>query len=263
MKKDIRKDRNEALVGLFVIMGFVLLSLLVFFVSGVYFFRSGYSLYVKYDFVSVLDQGAPVRMAGVRVGEVSNVHLLVPDGANPTRVVVKLFIERGVEIRENYLLRIRGTHILSEPHIEITPQSGEASILADGSVIEGVAPVPMESLIDKANEISSQLESVLEVVHRALQDKETGAALKSIILQLSRLTESLNLVLSDSEEDLKRSMGGLRSSTESLSNILKNIEEGNGTVGKLLTEEALYEDIKAFVAEVKEHPWRLLKKDKN
>jgi len=37
---------------------------------------------------------------------------------------------------------------------------------------------------------------------------------------------------------------------------------GEGTVGKLLSDKELYDEIRDFVAEIKAHPWRLLKKDK-
>ncbi len=59
----MKKTQNEVAVGTFVIIGFIMLALIVFFVSGVYLFRSGYYVTVRYNYVSILDKGAPVRMA--------------------------------------------------------------------------------------------------------------------------------------------------------------------------------------------------------
>ena len=95
----MKKGRNEVMVGMFVIIGFVLLTVTVFFVSGVYLFRPGYHVDVMYEYVSILDRGAPIRMAGVRVGEVSEVKLVFDPKIGKTRVRVKLFIEKGTEIR--------------------------------------------------------------------------------------------------------------------------------------------------------------------
>ena len=39
------------------------------------------------------------------------------------------------------------------------------------------------------------------------------------------------------------------------------IEKGEGTAGKLVYSDELYQDIRGFVAEIKAHPWRLLKRD--
>src|SRR3989338_7990190 len=102
----MKKTQNEVTVGAFVIIGFVLLALIVFFVSGVYLFRQGYYLTVAYNYVDILDKGAPVRMAGVRVGEVNKVSLLFDEKEKRTKVMVKLFIEKGVEIKENYTFDI-------------------------------------------------------------------------------------------------------------------------------------------------------------
>ena len=113
----MKKKNNEVQVGVFVILGFIFLTLVLFFVSGVYLFRSGYTIDVMYNYVSILNKGAPVRMAGVRVGEVSQVEIVYDEAKQTNRVKVKLFIEKGVQIRENYAFTIRGTHVLSEPHV--------------------------------------------------------------------------------------------------------------------------------------------------
>lgn len=44
---------------------------------------------------------------------------------------------------------------------------------------------------------------------------------------------------------------------ESANIVMTNLAEGKGTVGKLLTEEKIYNDLEAFVADIKAHPWKL------
>ena len=61
----MKKKSNEVSVGVFVILGFIFLTLVLFFVSGVYLFRSGYTVSAMFNYVSILNRGAPVRMAGV------------------------------------------------------------------------------------------------------------------------------------------------------------------------------------------------------
>ena len=255
------KERNEFFVGIFVISGLILLTVVVFFVSGVNLFQRGYHVNVIYDYVSILDRGAPVRMAGVRIGEVSRVTLLPPEEAEKTKVKVQLFIQRHVKIKVNYQFAVQGTHILSEPHIEISPEMGGAPYLKDGDTVEGVALVPIERLIAEAQQISTELRSILEIIHGALKDEETAKAMKEVIVNWSQLTASLNKVIGGSEGDLVEAVAGLKQSAESLSHVLEKVERGEGTAGKLLMEEELYQEMKAFVTEIKTHPWRLLKKN--
>ncbi|MBI4114992.1 MAG: MCE family protein [Candidatus Omnitrophica bacterium] len=257
----MKKTRDEVLVGAFVIFGFILLSLVVFFVSGVSLVRRGYEVSIVFTYVSILDKGAPVRMAGVRVGEVSKVSLLEDKETGQTKVNVQVFIAKGHEIRENYLFNVRGTHILSEPHIEITPQPGRASFLKDGDILQGVDPVPMEVLVDRADQIAGHLEAMLGRLRNALEDKETEKSVRETIKNLSSLTSSLNKILGGSEKDMTEGLKHLNNSTQALERILTKIEKGEGTVGKLMSEEELYQEMRAFVQEIKTHPWRLLKRE--
>ncbi len=259
----MKKTRNEIAVGAFVIIGFILLSLFVFFISGVYFFRSGYVLNVMYDYVDILDKGAPVRMAGVRIGEVNKVELIYDEKSQHLRVRVKLFIEKGGEIRENYLFEIRGTHILSEPHIEITPVAGKEPLVKDGELIEGVHLVPLEDLIKRSHNIAKNLDEMIKEFHDAFVDPKTSGSMKKLVANMSKLSDALEKVLNEnSAEDLQKTVHNIRASSEAVNDILTKMQKGEGTAGKLLVSDELYQEIKGFVAEIKAHPWRLLKSDK-
>jgi len=261
MRTGVKKRRTEVMVGAFVIFGFILLSLVVFFVSGVYLVRPGYRVNVIFNYVSILDRGAPVRMAGVRVGEVSRVNFIEDKESGQTKVEIEVFIAKGYEIRENCLFTIRGTHILSEPHIEITPQAGKASFLKEGDIVQGLDPVPMEVLVERADQIASHLEAIFKRLKGVLDDEDTGKAIQETTQNLAALTRSLKQVLSGSEQDLKKTLKQLNTTTQSLETILKKIEKGEGTIGKLVSEEELYTEMRDFVREIKTHPWKLLKRD--
>ena len=228
----MKKKSNEVSVGVFVILGFIFLTLVLFFISGKDWFRSGYPVNVMFNYVSILSKGAPVRMAGVRVGEVSQVDIVRDEAKQNNRVKVKLFIEKGVQIRENYTFTIRGTHILSEPHVEITPVAGNFPLVSKGEVKEGVPLVAVEEVIDKAHEIMDHLASVTDKFKTSLEDQGT----------------------------LEESLKNIQSSTASLSNVLGKIEKGEGTLGKLLMQDELYQEVDAFAKDVREHPWKLVRK---
>ena len=258
----MKKTHTEVLVGTFVIFGFVILSLIVFFVSGVNLVHQGYRVNVLFNYVSILDKGAPVRMAGVRIGEVTKVSLQEDPATGQTRVKVQLFIAKGFEIRENYLFNVRGTHILSEPHIEVSPQASKAPFLKDLSTVEGVDPVPVEVLVDRADQIATDLEAIFKRFKTAVEDKQTEKEIREAILNIASMSKSLNQILTGSDKDISESLKHLNSSSESLESILRKIDKGDGSLGKLVSEKELYEEMRDFVKEIKTHPWRLLKKDK-
>ena len=256
-----KKTRTEVLVGTFVIFGFLLLSLVVFFVSGVYLVRSGYRVNVIFNYVSILDKGAPARMAGVRIGEVTRVNLEEDKATGQTRVRVQLFVAKGFEIRENYLFNVRGTHVLSEPHIEVTPEPGRAAFLKDGDTVKGVDPVPVEVLVDRADQIAGDLAAIFRRLKTVVEDKQTEGEIREAIHNVATLSRALNHILSGSEGDISQSLKHLNASAQSLESVLNKINKGEGTMGKLVGEKELYEEMRDFVREIKTHPWRLLKRD--
>jgi len=169
--------------------------------------------------------------------------------------------KKGVEIRENYEFTIRGTHILSEPHIEITPRPGNTPVLRKGALVEGVNPVPIESLVERGNEIAEQLTAILERIRSGVDDEETIQDVKGLIKNLSSLSAALSTSLDGSEQDVRSCIRNIESSSASLDAILNNVENGQGTLGKLLVEDELYEDMRGFVKDIRAHPWKLMKKD--
>lgn len=247
------------MVGTFVIFGFILLSLLVLFVSGASLMRAGYRLNVIFPYVSILDRGAPVRMAGVRVGEVTQVNFMEDKETGQIKVLVEVFIAKRVKIRQNYEFAVRGTHILSEPHIEISPRPGRAPFFKDGDTTIGKEPVPVEVLINRADQIASHLEALLGRLRTALEDKEIEASVRETIVNLASVTRSLSQIMSGSEKDAIESFQHLSAATEALESILTRIDRGEGTLGKLVKEEELYQEMKDFVREIKTHPWKLFR----
>ncbi|PIQ85121.1 MAG: hypothetical protein COV74_10035 [Candidatus Omnitrophica bacterium CG11_big_fil_rev_8_21_14_0_20_45_26] len=255
------KLKSEVLVGMMVVGGFLLLTLVVFGVSGVYVFRPGYTLHATFDFVGILDQGAPVRYAGVKVGEVKKVEI-DPNGSSKKggRVKVSMFIVKGVEVHENDRISIQGTHIMSEPHIAVEPAQDRGRLLTDGEVVKGISPISMDALIHQGEEILGKINRFLSQLETSLSGSDSPEILRDSLVNLSELLASLNQIVSGREEEYQNGLTHLSDSAQELSVILAKINKGEGTLGKLVTDDELYDELNAFVKEIKKHPWRLLKK---
>jgi len=57
-------------------------------------------------------------------------------------------------------------------------------------------------------------------------------------------------------------VGKLEGSAESFHNILKKIETGEGTIGRLIVDDSLYMNMEGFVQDIRKHPWKLLHRGK-
>ncbi|HNV85594.1 MAG TPA: MlaD family protein [Candidatus Omnitrophota bacterium] len=260
-----RQVRLEITVGLFVIVALVILTFLVFVVSGVYLFRHGYQVNVAFSFVSNLDRGATVRLAGIPVGVVDDIEIYYPEGSARPKVKVKVYIkDRKIRFRQDSKIRIEGIYGLNIPHLEITPgESLDSGVVNEGDFITGVDPIPLESLVTKGREISEHLQRTVVQINSFLDDPVVFNSLKETIVNLDSLTASMNKILQDKEQDIRSVVEEIQGVTSALQSILQKIDRGQGTAGKLLTDDGLYNELEAFVQDLKKHPWKLLKKGKD
>jgi len=259
----MKKNNLEALVGLFVVLALVTLMFMVFFVSGVHMFQKGYNIHVLFNHVSKLNTGAEVRLSGIPVGTLHELEIFKAIETKTTKVRATLFIREGIEISRDSVFRIEGIYGLSIPHLEIdVSDETDGNYLVAGDTVNGVDPMPLEDLVVKGKSIVEQMANMVARVNEFLKDQEMGQAFRDSIVQFSELTKRLSAILETNEGDLESTMGKLQESAGHLQSVLKRLDEGEGTAGKLLSDEALYREIEEFVKEIKRNPWKLLKKRK-
>ena len=256
------KPKLDVAVGFFVVIGFLILSMIVFFVSGVYFFRPGYHLTALFDYAGIINRGAPVRFSGVRVGEISKVRIVNPEGEKAkAKVEITFFVEKGIEVREHDEVSIQGTHIMSEPHIQITPVLDGGKVLQDGDIIPGgISPYSMDELIKRGESIAERLDALLGRVGGVFENPETRQMFRNSLENMNQFLASMNAVTAGQEKEMRAVVTNLSRATDEMSELLKRLNRAEGTLGKLIVEDEIYNDLRDFTKEIKTHPWRLLKK---
>jgi len=222
-----RDEKVELKVGLFMGIGIFLMFLIVFSIGDFYVFEKGYHVNVIFDFVNGVTEDAPVRLAGVHVGEVKTIDIYYDDENGKTRVRLDIWVKSNVRIEEDAVARINTLGLLGEQYLEISPGTVDR-FLEEGDTLVGRNPLNVGVQMDRMGELVG---SAAEIFKRA----ENGEG-------------TLGKLLSDDElyEDLRIIFGRLR--------------DGEGTLGKLLVEEKIYDDLEDFVSDIKANPWKLLSK---
>lgn len=124
----------ESFVGLFLFSAIIALLILAFKVSGLttFFKTEGYTITATFDDIGQLKVRAPVKIGGVRVGEVTSVKL---DPAS-FRAVVSMHIHSAVkDIPDDSSASILTSGLLGDNYIEISPMYNK-EFLKQGSVIQ-------------------------------------------------------------------------------------------------------------------------------
>lgn len=243
----MRKVGLELKVGVFVMAALAILGVLVM-KTGDFYLKPGYSVRFVFSFVSGVDTGSPVRLAGVNVGEVKQIHV-VRDAEGQTQVEVIAWIAQGAYIEEDAEARINTLGLLGEKYIEVLPGTSGAKTLSDGGTLVGKTPIVMEKITESGNRLINKLETTVDHVKEMVSDPEFKSSVKNTFIDADKFTRNLM----EASDDLKDAAKSARV-------ILAKVKEGEGTMGRLFMDDTIAKDFEALVKDLKAHPWKLLKK---
>ena len=259
----MNKTRLEIMVGFFVLLAISIFFVIIFFVSGVYFLREGYHVKATFNYTAGLEKGANVRLSGIPVGEVNRVYLDYDEVTGKTKAMVDIWLKAGTHVNREAKVYIFGAMALNETTVEfMTDGEPGGPILQDGDTIVGIDPVPMELFTERAVEMVAQLEEITDKVNRIIGDEETVKAWQTMIVDMSEVLRYTNQMLTEKGDTIEETVINLDAALLRLNSILETIDEGDGTVGQLVRNDDLYQELRGLVREIKLHPWRLLKRDK-
>ncbi|MGB3399963.1 MAG: MlaD family protein [Candidatus Deferrimicrobiaceae bacterium] len=210
---------KEAKVGIFVLLGLVILTFFTFRVSkmgGIG--QKGYKLTVDFETAAGLEPKANVKMAGVPIGKVEEIKLV----GNNARLVLR--IRDGVRIPIDSVVSIQTQGLLGEKYVEILPGKATGQVLPPGGrVTNTVPPANLDEIIRKVSMISEDLKNFTQTLAQTLGTEEGRQALTDIIRNTRETTEVLRAVVTGNEERLNR----ILASVDTLSMDLKEISSAN------------------------------------
>ncbi len=174
MKKD--QISLELRVGIFIIVTIIAVLLFIFtqVKRGEY---RGYEISVMFDYVSGLEIGSPVRVSGVKAGEVRDIKILY---YIKPKVLAKLRLRQDIKIGIHSRITIQTLGIIGEKYIEITPSS-DKQYIQQGEIIEGENPLSMEKLAEASQSIVVHLDKVLSDISRLTGDEHIRKNIKTIL----------------------------------------------------------------------------------
>ena len=134
----------EFWVGFFAILGCLSFAYLSINLAGMKLSNAGYyKIKAEFANISGLKVGAPVEIAGVRVGEVSDISL------NGTYAVLSMLIRNKVQLRDDDIAQIRTKGIIGDKYIKIAP-GGSPDVLGAGDELsETESAVEFEDILGK------------------------------------------------------------------------------------------------------------------
>ncbi|MBI1953642.1 MAG: MCE family protein [Candidatus Omnitrophica bacterium] len=231
-------------VGLFVFVALVLLSVLIFSISDFYTVQPEYPLRVRFNFSGGIEAGAPVRLAGVDVGEVRSVRVFFDEPSQKMKAELAVQLATQAQIEEDSTAFVNTLGLIGEKYLEIVPGTPGKRKLAPGEILVGKDSISSEKFMESAYGAVSELKEMITSVNVVMADPAVQQSFRQTVTNSSEATDRLNLFL------------------EQANDLLAKVRSGQGTVGRLLTQDELYQDLKALTADLRAHPWKLLYRPK-
>jgi phospholipid/cholesterol/gamma-HCH transport system substrate-binding protein len=166
----------EFKVGLFVLVA-ILAIILFIFAQGRFVTARGYEIKVTFNYVSGLEVGSPVRVSGLRVGEVSRMEL--SRDVKP-RVIVTLRMRPDVRLGVKSQISIRSLGIIGDKYVEISPTI-EAREIAPGQTVAGVDPLELERFVNVGSDIIRNTDKVMSEIAKLVGDPEIHQNIRGIL----------------------------------------------------------------------------------
>ena len=219
---------NEQKVGLFFLVGIVLVVFAIEVTVGTSLFTSGYHLFVNYRSVEGLRTGDEVQVAGLKLGRVDAITLM-PDG-----VRVTLRLRREAVVHRDSIARLDYQALSGTRFIAISLGTPKAPVLQDGETIEGDVPPGITQMVDELQGVAHSVQSLAE-----------------------SLNENQDRVLKTVDAMLEENRAALQAALTNLDSISTKLDRGDGTLAKLLNDPGLYDRANAAMGDLQKVSNRL------
>lgn len=285
------KLSDEARVGLLITVSFTIFIVLIGVLAKINVSRSGYNLKIYFGFLNDLRVGAPVKIGGgIKIGRVESIK------QSGEKSEVNVWIDNNFKLIKAAQFAIFTTGLIGEKYINVfvPPAADVSKFLTDQDRIYGLDPASFDQMMltfqsffqDKqsgqvlaeifqnSNKFVGNLNSLVDdnkydIKKSVLITKAMMATLneetKDFMVQLNILTKNLSQLSETNKEDIAIALRNLSEITSSLNKIVYRIDNGRGTLGKLLTDEEIYNNlkdasirIKSFARSVDQDPSKLL-----
>ncbi len=251
----MKKGNLELRVGIFVLIAAMALGLLVF-KSGDFYLKPGYTVRLVFDYVSGIEKGSPVHLAGVQVGEVTDIRVVRNEEAL-TQVEIDVRINQGIFIEEDAEARISSLGLLGEKYVEVLPGSSGTKTVSDGSTMIGKAPLVSEKLFQSGSRLIEKLDLTVESINKVVADPQFQASVKNTFSKTEATFTNAEVVT----KNLMETTDDLKDAAKSARIVLGRMRDGEGSIGRLLKDDTIAKDLEAFVKDIKANPWKLLKRN--
>lgn len=191
----------EFKIGLLIVIALIVGVSFFLFMNG-FSLNDGKYIYVDFTFSGAIQEGAPIKISGVKIGKVKKMEFMFGKVNKYNKnILVRLhayvYNEYFETIRENSQFFITTAGILGENYLGIEPGDFSKPSVKENEIFMGIEPPKMDLIIAKTSQLINDITILLSNNSENIGD---------LVKNASTLTKTVNEVLTENKETIKTTL---------------------------------------------------------
>jgi len=257
---------SQLRVGITVIFASITLAVLIFLMTNTTgIFTKKITLYAYIDNAGGLRTGAPVRLQGVDLGNVTAIKV-VPHGDTPVQIEMKLSTKNHYNrfIKKDTMVTLSTAGVLGETFVDLDSTQATGAPVQNDDTLQAQA-VPdltdvvrssqgtlqnVDILVKRANRIMSAVENAQGSVGKLIYDKQLYNNLNNSVNEVQSMLNDINSGKGSIGKLLKDDQlyNRANDAITRLDNMMDEVDAGKGTLGKFVKDPSLYNNANQTLA---------------
>ena len=261
---------SQLKVGVTVIIASLTLGVLLFLMSGTAgFFTPRITVKSYFDNAQGLRPGAPVRLSGVDIGNVTNIRI-VPykdKQLTPVEVTMRLSTKYLFNMRKDSVTSLDTAGVLGETYLDIDSSQAVGPQVQDGDTLPTQVHPDFNQVVRASQSTLQNMDALLQRADRILAFAESGKGSLGKLIYDPTLYNRFSATVADFQKIVDQvasgqgSLGALisrndaydkfLSTLDKMNSVIDDMQKGQGTAGKFLKDPSLYNNANDTIANLK------------
>src|SRR4051812_43040297 len=273
------RNTLETRLGIFFALALIACVVILELIGTRDLFKSGFPVKARFDDIQELKEGDPVRMAGVEIGHVSKINLVT------NKVEVTMTVNKNSGVRTDSKAAIKFVGLIGQNFISIDFGTSNAPLATPGTLLDSTSQADLNSLMVKLQNVAEGVEGLtknfsgenfnnlfgpftdfmkennpkLSAILSNIQSisgqiKDGKGTVGRLVMEDALYASALNTVsnLNTRVEEFQPVIADAKLTLEQARSIATQVNQGQGTIGKLIKDETLYREATSALTHAKE-----------
>lgn len=241
------EEKQQIKTGIFVLAGLALTLTAILVLGGKQSIFTPVNHYRShFPKIDGLVSGAKVVLGGLQIGVVKTVDL----DPKTRDILVRFTVETKYAewVRQDSSVEIVTQGVLGDKYLSVVAGSPEQPKIENGGEVPQGVSKDITALFNSSEQLMLKLSQTTDQLNQLLESFNKGKRADSFFQGLSETSKNLSEISKKLNADLEE--GKIKGSLKNLNQILEKINHGQGSVGALINDPTLYDDLKAMVGQV-------------